>query len=86
MVLGSCFFGYNTSVDLAYTILLQTEPADPLAASRLILALLCVIVLSSTGLAVTVGLSRRIQAIADQRPDKRLADVEEADTGDDIDR
>lgn len=73
-------------MDIAYTILLQTGDADPLAASRLILALLCVIVLSSTGLAVMVGLSRRIQSIADQRPAKPLADVEEADTGDHVDR
>lgn len=80
------FLGYNTTVDIAYIILLQAGDADPLAASRLILALLCVIVLSSTGLAVTVGLSRRIQAIADQQPTKPLADVEEADTGDHVDR
>lgn len=73
-------------MNIAYTILLQTGDADPLAASRLILALLCVIVLSSTGLAVMVGLSRRIQSIADQHPAKPLADVEEADTGDHVDR
>jgi cell division protein FtsL len=69
-------------VEIAYTLLLQDS--DPLATSRLILALLCVIVLSSTGLAVTVGLSRRIQTIADQRPAQPLADKKEADSADHI--
>jgi cell division protein FtsL len=70
-------------VEIGYTFLLQD--ADPLATSRLILALLCVIILSSTGLAITVGLSRRIQAIADQRPVRPLADEEKADADDHLD-
>jgi hypothetical protein len=61
--------------------LLQTADGNELTTISVILALLCVVVLSSTGLA------RRIHTIADQHPAaKPLADVEEADRGDHIDR
>jgi hypothetical protein len=74
-------------VILASTSLLQTTDGDALTTISVILALLCVVVLSSTGLAVLVGLTRRIHAIADQHPAaKTLADEEEADAGDHIDR
>lgn len=49
---------------LLYTILAQTASADPLAATRLILALVCVIVASSLALGVCIGLMRRINTIA----------------------
>ncbi len=51
-----------------FLVLLQTGSSDPLASTRVILALVCVAVASSLALGVAVGLSRRIQAIADQRP------------------
>jgi hypothetical protein len=74
-------------VVLAYTYLLQTADRGQLTTISVILALLCVVVLSSTGLAVLVGLTRRIHTIADQHPAaKPLADVEETDRGDHIDR
>ncbi len=49
-------------------MLLQSGSSDPLASTRVILALVCVIVASSLALGVALGLSRRIQMIADQRP------------------
>ncbi|HEX6293312.1 MAG TPA: hypothetical protein VFZ66_29295 [Herpetosiphonaceae bacterium] len=64
--------------------MLQT--AEPLVRTRIILALLCVVVASALALGIAVRLNRRMQAIADQRPVKPLADEEEADTGDHIDR
>lgn len=51
--------------------LLQTDGPNPLTSVRIILALVCVIVASSMALGVAVGLSRRIQTIADQRPAER---------------
>lgn len=50
-----------------YTILLQTPPSGQLLATRVILALVCVIVSSSLALGVCVGLLRRIQTIAPER-------------------
>jgi hypothetical protein len=68
-------------------LLLQTADRDPAATTRIILALLCVVVLSSTALAIALRLNRRMQAIADQRPaDEALADEEETDRGDHTDR
>lgn len=49
-------------------LLLQSDGINPLASTRVILALVCVVVASSLALGVAVGLSRRIQMIADQRP------------------
>ncbi len=48
-------------------MLLQSGSSDPLASTRVILALVCVVVASSLALGVAIGLSRRIQLIADQR-------------------
>lgn len=50
-----------------YTILLQTPPSGQLLATRVILALVCVIVSSSLALGVCVGLLRRIQVISPVR-------------------
>lgn len=52
-----------------YTILLQTPPSSQLLATRVILALVCVIVSSSLALGVCVGLLRRIQVISPIRPE-----------------
>lgn len=53
---------------LLATALLQAAAPDPLSAPRLILALVCVIVASSLALGVCIGLMRRIQTIAPERP------------------
>jgi hypothetical protein len=49
--------------------------------------LACVVVASSLGLAVSIGLARRVQQIGDQGPGQASSlDIEEADAGDHIDR
>ncbi len=45
----------------------QTTPIDPLLSTRLILALLCVVVTSSIAFGVTFGLARRIALLAGQQ-------------------
>lgn len=64
-----------------YTIVAQTEPSSQLLATRVILALVCVIVSSSLALGVCVGLVRRIQVISPVRPEPQPQD-EAQDTSD----
>ena len=62
---GQC---YNATMVFVIIQLLQTDGPIQVTSVRIILALVCVIVASSMALGVAVGLSRRIQTIADQRP------------------
>lgn len=51
-----------------FDIISQTT-SDPLLTTRVILALLCVVVSSSLALGVCVGLVRRMQIISPERPE-----------------
>jgi|GEM_PF-6740940 len=70
-----------------HTILLQTVERNDQLGPMAVLALACVVVASSLGLAVSIGLARRVQQIGDQGPGQASSlDIEEADAGDHIDR
>ena len=59
-------------MDVMVPLVFQTGQIDALASTRVILALLCVIVASSLALGIAVGLTRRIQQIAgpeDEEPE-----------------
>lgn len=51
---------------LVTDLLVQTPPVDAQLTTRLVLALLCVVVTSSIAFGVTFGLARRIAMIANQ--------------------
>lgn len=57
---------------------------DSTTSAKLILAVLCVVVLSSMALGVSIGLARRMQQIADRTPRTR-SQVKKADSGDHVD-
>jgi hypothetical protein len=72
---------YNSVMPFV-ALLAQTTPIDPQLTTRLVLALLCVVVLSSIAFGITFGLARRIAMIANQPSSQSDDDVEAHDPSD----
>jgi hypothetical protein len=58
-------------------LLVQTTPLDPELSTRLVLALLCVVVTSSVAFGVTFGLARRIALLGNSRDPDDQAELDQ---------